>query len=130
MKPLSRPLLADQNISREVIRLLREQGKDIRSLRDEDLMGANDSVILRRACEQKRVVLTHDSDFGTLAIHREEPYVGIIYLRPGHIATEFVMTTLATVDETVLTVQTPFIIVADCRNDSVRIRVRTKALSD
>jgi hypothetical protein len=28
-------------------------------------------------------VLTHDADFGTLAVHRGEPLTGIVYLRPG-----------------------------------------------
>ncbi|ETX03618.1 hypothetical protein [Candidatus Entotheonella palauensis] len=27
--------------------------------------------------------MTHDSDFGTLAVHRGEPLTGILYLRPG-----------------------------------------------
>jgi hypothetical protein len=30
-----------------------------------------------------RFVLTHDSDFGTPALHRGQPFTGIIYLRPG-----------------------------------------------
>ena len=30
-----------------------------------------------------RFVLTHNSDFGTLAVHRGEPITGILYLRPG-----------------------------------------------
>ena len=30
-----------------------------------------------------RFVLTHDSDFGTLAVHRGEAITGIVYLRPG-----------------------------------------------
>jgi predicted nuclease of predicted toxin-antitoxin system len=31
----------------------------------------------------KRFVLTHDADFGILAMHRGEPLTGIVYLRPG-----------------------------------------------
>jgi hypothetical protein len=31
----------------------------------------------------KRFVLTHDADFGILAMHRSEPLTGIVYLRPG-----------------------------------------------
>ena len=30
-----------------------------------------------------RFVLRHDADFGTLAVHRDEPITGILYLRPG-----------------------------------------------
>jgi hypothetical protein len=30
-----------------------------------------------------RFVLTHDADFGTLAVHRGEAITGIVYVRPG-----------------------------------------------
>ena len=30
-----------------------------------------------------RFVLTHDSDFGKLAVYRGQPITGIIHLRPG-----------------------------------------------
>ena len=125
MKPLDRPLLADENISPEVIRELRAQGRDICSVHDEGLTGAIDLTILQRAHKQGRVVLTHDSDFGTLAIHGGQPYVGIVYLRPGHISWPFVLEMLAAIDSTIDTVEEPFILVAERRSDSIRIRVRS-----
>ena len=30
-----------------------------------------------------QLVLSHDSDSGTLAVHRDEPITGILHLRPG-----------------------------------------------
>ena len=42
-----------------------------------------DSQILARAHAMGRFVLTHDADFGSLAMHRGEPLTGIVYLRPG-----------------------------------------------
>lgn len=36
-----------------------------------------DSQILARAHAMGRFVLTHDGDFGTLAVHRKEPVIGI-----------------------------------------------------
>ena len=42
-----------------------------------------DSEILTQAHAMSRFVLTHDSDFGTLAVHRNESITGIIFLRPG-----------------------------------------------
>jgi predicted nuclease of predicted toxin-antitoxin system len=42
-----------------------------------------DSQILARAYAMGRFVLTHDADFGTLAMHRGERLTGIMYLRPG-----------------------------------------------
>jgi hypothetical protein len=35
------------------------------------------------------VLLTHDIDFGGVAILAVEPYIGIVYRRPGHISAEF-----------------------------------------
>jgi predicted nuclease of predicted toxin-antitoxin system len=71
------------------------------------------------------VVLTHDRDFGTLAIHAGEPYFGIVYLRPGHISAEFTWRTIAAIESTVESVEPPFVVVAARRGDMVRIRVRS-----
>ena len=68
--------------------------------------------------------MTHDSDFGTLAITQDEPFIGIIYLRPGHIRSEFTIQTLQTVAAQSLDVQPPFIIVAEQREQAVQIRTR------
>jgi hypothetical protein len=42
-------------------------------------------------------VVTHDADFGTLAILQNEPLVGIVYLRPGHIDAQFTVATFQAV---------------------------------
>jgi predicted nuclease of predicted toxin-antitoxin system len=70
------------------------------------------------------VVLIHDSDFGTLVITQDEPFVGIIYLRPGHIRAEFTIQTLRTIDAQSLDVQSPFIIVAEQKDQTVQMRTR------
>ena len=127
MRPLDFALLADENIHPELIERLRGQGKDIRSVHDERLVGASDIAILQRAQKQDRVILTHDRDFGTLAVHAGEPYFGIVYLRPGHISAEFTWRTIAAIESTVNHVDPPFIVVAERRNDVVRIRVRSES---
>ena len=76
-------MVADMDIAAPVVHFLREQGVDILSAREEDWGGLTDSEILARAHAMARFVLTHDSDFGTLAVHRGEPITGILYLRPG-----------------------------------------------
>ena len=73
MKPLELPLLADENIHPGVIAGLRQRGHDVRSVEDEALRGADDVAILRRAHASGRVVMTHDSDFGRLAIQAVNP---------------------------------------------------------
>lgn len=83
--------------------------------------------ILRYAHARGWVVMTHDSDFGTLAIRRGEPYTGIIYLRPGHIFPSFVLNVLEALDTVSLDMVLPFIVVAERREEIVRVRVRSAA---
>ena len=42
-----------------------------------------DKEILSNAHAMNRYVLTHDSDFGKLAVYQKQPITGIIHLRPG-----------------------------------------------
>jgi hypothetical protein len=69
------------------------------------------------------VVLTHDSDFGGLALMGAK-FVGIIYLRPGHIRADFTIKTLEAIRESAPDVTPPFILVAERTGDRVRIRLR------
>lgn len=43
--------------------------------------GKTDEAILNIAFKEQRFVLTHDSDFGTLAINEGKEYYGILYIR-------------------------------------------------
>ena len=77
------PLVADMDIAVPVVHFLRRQGVDVLSAREEGWGDLTDSQILARAHAMTRFVLTHDADFGTLAVHRGEAITGIVYLRPG-----------------------------------------------
>jgi predicted nuclease of predicted toxin-antitoxin system len=72
-----------------------------------------------------RVVVTHDSDFGKLAIQASEPYTGILFLRPGHISPQFVLGSLAALEASSIDVTPPFIAVVERKDDQVRVRVRS-----
>ncbi|ETW94002.1 MAG: hypothetical protein ETSY1_36800, partial [Candidatus Entotheonella factor] len=76
-------MVADMDIAAPVIHFLRTQGADVISAREEGWGDLTDSQILSRSHAMDRFVLTHDSDFGTLAVHRGEVITGIVYLRPG-----------------------------------------------
>jgi predicted nuclease of predicted toxin-antitoxin system len=75
--------LADADIAIPVVRFLRSGNVDIISVLEEGWRSLTDSQILALAHERGRFGLTHDADFGMLAVHRREPFTGIIYLRPG-----------------------------------------------
>ena len=73
------------------------------------------------------MVVTHDADFGTLAVRGGEAIVGIVYVRPGHISPQFVIDALAAVESSDVQVEVPFIVVAERQGDSVRVRARQLA---
>ncbi len=60
------------DIAAPIVHFLRAQGVDVLSARDEGWGDLTDSQILAQAHAMGRFVLTHDSDFGTLAVHRSE----------------------------------------------------------
>lgn len=130
MKPLDFPLLVDENVQHAVVERLRSRGKQVRTVREASLERASDVAVLDAAFRMGEVVLTHDGDFGTLALRTGRPFVGIVYLRPGHIAPEFILEILDALERTAADVQVPFVIVAERRGDTVRIRVRQATLDN
>jgi predicted nuclease of predicted toxin-antitoxin system len=124
VKPLGFPLLADENVHPDVVVALAREGRSVRSVLAEGLGGRDDATILRHAHTRGWVVLTHDSDFGTLAVRGGQPYTGIVFLRPGHIDPVFVLAIVAAIDSASIDVVPPFIVVAERQQDSVRVRVR------
>jgi predicted nuclease of predicted toxin-antitoxin system len=118
------PLLADENIHPEVVRNLVEREANVVSAGQLGLAGAGDAAILARAHAERRVVLTHDRDFGTLAIRAGEPFFGIVYLRPGDISPGRVLAMLDAIHAAKAELSPPFLVVAHRRKKTVRIRVR------
>ena len=123
MRALDFPLLADENVNPEVIEFLRKARFNIESVAEQGNFGLSDTEVLLQATEAGRVVLTHDSDFGGLALMGAK-FVGIIYLRPGHIRANFTIQTLEAIRDNAPEVTPPFILVAERTGDTVKIRVR------
>jgi predicted nuclease of predicted toxin-antitoxin system len=123
VKVLDFPLLADENVHPDVILFLREAGLDIESIAEQGHFGLPDTKVLQQATDAGRVVLTHDSDFGGLALLGAK-FVGIIYIRPGHIRADFTVRTLEAIRDNAPHVTPPFILVAERTGDLVKIRVR------
>ena len=72
--------LVDESTGRETALRLRAEGHDVVSVFDE-LRGAADDELLRRAHEEHRVIVTNDKDFGALVVRDQRPHAGVILLR-------------------------------------------------
>ncbi len=74
-------VIANENIAGAVVRELRRRGHDVLSVR-ESMRGADDRSVLLRAETERRLIITHDKDFGELAFrHRHRAPCGIILFR-------------------------------------------------
>jgi predicted nuclease of predicted toxin-antitoxin system len=74
-------ILSDENVSPKVVKFFRNNRIDVLDVKEQGWFGKEDHELLNIAYQSKRFVLTHDSDFGTLAIHEGQEFYGIIYLR-------------------------------------------------
>jgi predicted nuclease of predicted toxin-antitoxin system len=73
--------LANENLPRDLVDALRARGHDVAWVR-EDSPGLADPMVLERARQEMRVVVTFDKDFGELAYHARLPATcGIILSR-------------------------------------------------
>ena len=72
-------LLADENVPRAVIERLRAEGHAVLSVW-ETRAGIPDTAVLATSNAHAFVLLTHDRDFGELAIGQGLPIVGVILL--------------------------------------------------
>ncbi|EDN70082.1 conserved hypothetical protein [Beggiatoa sp. PS] len=74
-------LITDENISPKVVTGLRHMGINVLDTKEQQWHGTVDEDIMQIAYQEQRFILTHDSDFGTLAINQGIPCYGILYLR-------------------------------------------------
>lgn len=73
--------LADENVSPRLVAFLRERGHDVHDVIEQGWQGKSDAFLLRKAWKAQRFIITHDRDFGKLAIDQHEPCYGVFYLR-------------------------------------------------
>jgi len=121
------PLLTDENLDPDVVAHLRQLGFDVLDVVERGLQGSADVDLLQLANSQGRVVISHDADFGKLAILQNEPLVGLVFLRPGHIDPQFTVATIQAVLSMDPDVSPPFVLVA--KRTGNRLTVRIRALS-
>lgn len=76
-------ILADTNVSRHVVRALREAGHDV-AYAGERKTDPGYEALLEEACGQSRVLLTKDHDFGELIHRRSMQHAGVLVMdEPG-----------------------------------------------
>ena len=93
---MSKPrLLADENIPRTVIIVLRKRGYDVASIW-ELRPGMSDEEVVELAIKESRIIITFDKDFGRIALLKPN-VTGVILLRipplnPPYIAEKIIST--------------------------------------
>ena len=124
MNFLSYKFLTDENIDVEVLDLLRSMELDIFDIKEEERWGMSDIDILEMAYKTQRIVISQDSDFGTLIFRDGVEVYGVIYLRPGHASPDVHVETVKRIIDADLNFHTPFILVAENNEGLVKIRLR------
>lgn len=116
--------LTDENFDPEVVAYLRSLGLNVQTAGETGLLGRADVDHLRAAWASRRVAITHDPDFGSLAISAGESVVGIVFVRPGHISAAFTIASIDAILKSDPDVEPPFLVVARRTGTEVTIRVR------
>ena len=75
-------LKLDENFSLHTADIFKNAGFDIHTVFDEQLCGTDDTVIYDVCLDEKRCIITFDTDFCDILRFPSEPTEGIIVIRP------------------------------------------------
>lgn len=103
---------------------MRVQGFDVFDVKENGLSGSLDDILLALAFDQNRIIVTLDSDFGKLIYRDNHPFLGIIYLRPGHFKTKYHIEIWESLLQLDIDLISPFIMVLE--QDKLGIKLRIK----
>jgi len=119
--------LVDQNLSPLLADELRTVGHDVVHTRDIDLRTAVDEVVLRRALDEDRVLISADTDFGFLLAESgaDRPSVVLLRLRTPRSAARLAAMVVANLESVAADLAVGAIVVLE----DERIRVRLLPLA-
>jgi predicted nuclease of predicted toxin-antitoxin system len=117
--------LTDENMPFRVVEWLKIKGLDVFDIKEQSLSSSPDTTVMKIAEEQRRIIITQDSDLATILFKNQLQNAGVIFLRPGHVKSETIIETLDYLFKTEIEVNIPFILVADNQGDIIKVRVRT-----
>lgn len=86
--------------------------------------GSGDDVIISEAEKNGRVVITQDAGFGKSQFTGAIRKTGIIYIYPGHVGSALIIEILNHLFNQSLSVELPFIVVAQKKHEHIKIRTR------
>jgi predicted nuclease of predicted toxin-antitoxin system len=115
--------LVDNPISPQVAEALTRSGHDAVHVRDYGLQAADDAAIFGRAAQEKRIIVTADTDFGFLLAKRQArlPSVVLFHHSFPHQPSEQTNILLKNLPELEATLEEGSLVVLESR----RIRIRT-----
>lgn len=119
--------MVDQNLSPLLADELRIAGHDVVHTRDIDLSTSETAVILQRALDEDRVLISADTDFGFLLAESgaDHPSVGLLRLRTPRSASRLAAVLLANLEGVAADLAAGAIVVLE----DERIRVRLLPLA-
>ncbi len=121
-------ILADENVPKKVVQILRQQGHDVVWMA-ETAPGSKDEEVMARAREEGRVLLTFDKDFGEEAFKRGEELSGIILVRIRLRSPESVASVVARALEQPISWQDCFSVITEDRIRSIPLPKREEKQS-
>lgn len=120
--------LCDENINPAIVKYLREKYLDVKDVREEKLIGSSDIELMKLSFKKNRVIITQYRDFGKLVYTQDFDFIGVIYLRPGHVLPEFHFETINFLIKSNLVFEIPFILVAENTDGSIKIILRNNLI--
>ncbi|MCD6554624.1 MAG: DUF5615 family PIN-like protein [Anaerolineae bacterium] len=73
--------ITDENVARLVIENLQAIGHDVQDVRDAGLAGTEDDEIIALAVRDRRIIITHDKDFGQILGYPLKEHAGVMLIR-------------------------------------------------